>query len=257
MKLNPSYSSATSTSAGREVGALPQHGGRVAAGHRREVVELVPATAGRGARCRRPRSAPAAGAGRARRRRATRSRRWSRRPARRSRRGTAARRSCGRRGSRRASSGRGRWPSGCSAALRRALSAIWPSCSRVVPNSWKWRMRHHRDPVGGRRRAERQRPLHEAAHARRPGLGLRLPRRRASPTSGPCRPAPTPPRRCGSRARGSPGRRRPRQSGVDHRAELARRLEPAGEPVEVEPQRVLHLVTPTPENPGGMSMLPG
>ena len=24
-------------------------------------------------------------------------------------------------------------------ALRRAFKAIWASCSRVVPNSWKWR----------------------------------------------------------------------------------------------------------------------
>ena len=28
---------------------------------------------------------------------------------------------------------------GLSAAFVRALRAIWASCSRVVPNSWKWR----------------------------------------------------------------------------------------------------------------------
>ncbi len=28
---------------------------------------------------------------------------------------------------------------GLCAAFLRALRAIWASCSRVVPNSWKWR----------------------------------------------------------------------------------------------------------------------
>jgi energy-coupling factor transporter ATP-binding protein EcfA2 len=105
--------------------------------------------------------------------------------------------------------------------------------------------RHHADPVGGRRRAERQRPLHEArglvtatttaAHRHRRAalvaLGARLPH--------------------GAEAEhvvGEPDR--DGGAGVDHRAELGRQLDAARVPVEVEAKRVLELDDPRAREPG-------
>ena len=94
----------------------------------------------------------------------------------------------------------------------------------------------HGDPVGGRRGPERQRPLHEAASPKAAAataahgdagptlvaLGRRLPH--------------------GSEAEDMVGvARRHRRACGDHRAELARVLQAAVEPVEVEPQGVLQL----------------
>ena len=97
---------------------------------------------------------------------------------------------------------------------------------------------HHPDPVGGRRRPEGQRPLHEARRPVRPTAAAHRHRR---PTLIPL------------------GRRLPHgaeaqdvvaqagrhgEHGVDHGTELAGQLHPTGEPVELEPQRVLQLGDP-------------
>ncbi len=96
---------------------------------------------------------------------------------------------------------------------------------------------HHGDPVGRRRRPEGQRPLHEAAGAvapagRSPSHGDR------GPTLVTLR-ARLPDRAEAHHVVGQPGRHRGDR--VDHRPELPRRLEAAGEPVEIEPQGVLQL----------------
>src|SRR5208337_3817881 len=98
-------------------------------------------------------------------------------------------------------------------------------------------LRHHRDPVGRRRRTEGQGPLHGTTGAKRaapacadsctgtPSLSGGLP-------YGP---------KTKNVVREASGHR---HAGIDHGSELPRELDAAAVPVEIEPQRVLHVDYP-------------
>ena len=258
MKLKPSYISASCTSDGFEVGARPQLRAGVAARHRGEVVELVPlrpaaqrgadgldldrrlAQVGRGVGARHDHRGAAVARDVAVEQ------------------AEAATRSCGRSGSRRASSGRCRCPSGSAprSCGRSARSA--PSCSRVVPYSWKWRWAIIAIQIAADGARERQRPLHEAARPRhaaaarrrrgitaaRPLLPCALPSKtlrkhstcvarpdataRHASITAPSWPGQLDARRCTSRGRAAarPARRRrpapENPAGVAHRARVGR-----------------------------------